>query len=354
MSHFIDNYASVKSNEMEIPFVSDNNTDISNYTNVFIPESKYIEATIGEFKYQIHKEVYSGGQVIIAIIGKDGNECVHMKFNYNDPEKELVLSGLSYKKICRIGVEMESGLQTVYMIKSLILYALQEFPEFDYVGFMEDSSRKCGSNNLKMDLAEQNYWLYGKTWYQRHFGAVPDPIDTGLMNGLMSIDARLNSPIIENISYIFARTGNNYISENMKNDFITLFEVQKNEGKTWRQFLYSVFSRESEFSYKYGFPMMCAFFIFVHDRLATLLNIGFRLAQTMWRINRNVAESYPEFDIVVFRNTDQPMYKRAIGGSRTRHRRKRSRINGYGGLWRQLSYGKHKTMKRYHNRSVHV
>lgn len=311
-----------------------------------IPESKYIKATIGDYEYQIHKQVREGGQVILAIIGKDGAECAHMKFNYNDPEKELVLSGLSYKKKCRIGAEMERGIQTVYMIKSLLIYALQEYPEFDYVGLMDMSSRECMEGGEQLDLAEYNYWLYGKTWYQRNFGAIPDPTDHGLLHGLHNLDACLNSPITEDISRLFFRTGDNFPASFMKQEFNTLYEIQKREGKTWRQFLYAVFSRESSFVRKYGFPTMCGFFIYVHKILLNVLHIGFQLAGTMWNIPRGAVEKYHEFDTIQFNELSEPIHARGPvrGGAKTLRPRRKN--DGYGGSWRQLSFGRHPSIKQ--------
>jgi hypothetical protein len=339
---FINNYSSVASNEMNFPFVNINNgvTDSA----VFIPESKYIEAQIDGLRFQILKTTSEGGQVILSVIGKDGRECAEIKFNHTDPEKEL-LAGLSYKSNCRIGGEMSRGEQTIKMIKALILYAFQSYPEFEYVGFMDKSERQCDSSE-KIDLADYSFWVYGETWYQKNFMAIPDPFDTGLLDGMSAIHTVLDSKISEDISSIFLRTGDGFPSSHMKNDFLFLYEKEKKNGNTWRSFLNMVFSKESKFSQKYGSSMTCAFFNYIYDKLANKLGIRFRMSGTLWRIPVDVAHAYPEHSSIVFKEVD-PIHIRVKRGGLRNTRKKKSVVSGYGGIWRTTSIGKHHTRKSY-------
>jgi hypothetical protein len=247
---------------------------------------------------------------------------------------------------------MERGEQTIKMVKALIIYALKEYPEFNYVGFMEKSERVCESHDVKMDLAEYHYWLTFKTWYQTHFQAVPDPMDTALESGLLQLQNRLNKPVVEDLSSIFFRTGDSFPTQSMKMDFMYLYEGHKSAGKSWNTFLKSVFSRESEYCRKYGFPAVCALFEYVNGKLSNLLDIRLRLGGTLWQITRDTVESYPEYKIIRFREGIDPKHvRRMTGGVQKRFtnkvmRRNKSARLGYGCAWRKLSYGKHMTMKK--------
>jgi hypothetical protein len=89
--------------------------------------------------------------------------------------RELVLQDIVYYATCSAPKSLEHGSGTVEMIQGALKAILATYPLIDKVYLTDKSyfprSARGGGN---IPLPELHAIVHGATWYQRHFGAVPD------------------------------------------------------------------------------------------------------------------------------------------------------------------------------------
>lgn len=77
---------------------------------------------------------------------------------------------VSYDQRCNTTGTMVAGVGTVAMLKAAIQFTFAEFPKLKYILLNDHSHVHCG--DLDMYLPPLELAKYGKTWYERHIGAV--------------------------------------------------------------------------------------------------------------------------------------------------------------------------------------
>ena len=111
---------------------------------------------------QIRKHQYALGRAL-------GGNCVDI---FVDPElKECVLFGVEYGVNCSESGDMPHT-ETKTMVKAALQWISTRYSDetFKRVEFDDNSYFQC-NRNMRMPLANHHVLLYGRTWYQRHFGA---------------------------------------------------------------------------------------------------------------------------------------------------------------------------------------
>jgi hypothetical protein len=256
------------------------------------------------------------------------------------------------------------------MIKAALMFAMKMNPTLHYVVFSDDSHFDCmipgESTNVSIPLHTHNFILYGKTWYQRMFGAIP--ADNGRWTHQIEPSLEeLRRPLPHNFNDLWAINTSN-ISKvtdgwvfDVKGEMRTYFDTMKANGATCVEYLHAMFSKESPLFKKYGEHVPCSIFYLLMPKLIDFFNVP-QFQMTQWKIERTTVESYSEYDSLLSKN-DNPSHKKRIntyknnsrlsylfntpsyytvGGSR---KHKNTHISGnYGGLHGYLSYPKHERL----------
>ena len=130
--------------------MANNNSSLNlNFSNAESYESTektnaYYTINVHDLEFQLLYRI-SGIRRSCLIIDKQGTECgsIYVDENENDEAKELLLSNVIFKPSCTINGEMNRGLPTIYMLRSLLCFAIKMLPEYPYVVFMDDSKISC-------------------------------------------------------------------------------------------------------------------------------------------------------------------------------------------------------------------
>ena len=86
--------------------------------------------------------------------------------------KKAVLNTVRYEPCCALGARMEKG-TTVAMVLAALQFVLAEFPWVEHFVFTDCCSVvECGPGEMMMPLPPLSLCWSGKTWYEKHFGAV--------------------------------------------------------------------------------------------------------------------------------------------------------------------------------------
>ena len=247
----------------------------------------------------------------------NGKDCVQIMYQGYDPDAELVLSGLKYKPICSIDSPMSNGLPTRLMIKSVLLFAVQQFPQFDRICFKDDSTFDCQIKDTdystQIHASIHNFVIYGKTWYERHFNAecyYPDTrtnMDISLQKLRESIDVEFDVFWKE----VFHLSRPEWLMK-MKSDLDTFYTMSKSQKKSWMHLFYHLFSREADaFVQKtYGSTISCNLYNEMKDWIkATFIKFDDDIHMY---IMRDSIQSYPEVTHILFEEDRNPKHRQKI------------------------------------------
>jgi hypothetical protein len=261
-------------------------------------DDEYYKISVGRFMFQV-VATRKGERYTYEALDADGIACINIVINLSDPESELLLSGLSFRESCTIGYPMTRGEGTVAMIKALLIFVMHKHPTIDRVTLTDDSKFDCvlpDGSRVPIHLGIHNLLLYGKTWYQRIFGATP--IDDSTKRNTNIILQKLNSPLPDNFNVFWnIRTGNYFDAKHewihvMKQEMQALFSDMK--SKTCMEYLRAVFARDSILSKKYGDNIPCAIYYLLQQHLETQFSVS-NIWMSQWEISRDVIENYPEY-----------------------------------------------------------
>lgn len=105
-----------------------------------------------------------------------GGRCVDIIYDPIMPT-ELILEGVSYYEDCLSNKEiMKRGVDTVSMTKIALLFAIDHLKnnygiDILHISISDNSTIQCFGQTVL--LCAFDFLLYGYTWYERRFGAVP-------------------------------------------------------------------------------------------------------------------------------------------------------------------------------------
>jgi hypothetical protein len=78
------------------------------------------------------------------------------------------LTKVRWDSVCSIDEPFKNGIDTIIMIKALILYINDNYSNVKYLLFNDKSTRICDDGN-SVSLAAMKFLTDGKTWYEDHF-----------------------------------------------------------------------------------------------------------------------------------------------------------------------------------------
>lgn len=350
-------------------YTPENNSTISESVRT----EEYYRTTIDGIQFQIYFQQI-GNIKYYQIIDKRGNDCVRISMDMGDPERELFMGGLSYKPSCSLDITLPRGNGTVSMIKAALIFAMKMNPELQYIVFSDDSHFDCmipgESTYISIPLHTHNFIIYGKTWYQRMFGAVP--ADNGRWTRQIEPSLEeLHKPLPDHFHDLWAihtstisKRTDGWVFD-AKEDMQATFTTMKSNGATCMEYLHAMFSKESLLFKNYGEHVPCSIFYLLMPKLMDMFNVP-QFQMTQWKIERTTIESYSEYDSFVVSKNENPShikrrntYKNnsrlsylfnnispyyTIGGTR---KRTSMHIPGnYGGLHGYLSCPKHERLGR--------
>jgi len=117
-------------------------------------------------------------------LGAKKNRCVVITVYFaNDGEDDVDVGlahveGVSHDPKCAVGNKMPTNTGTFQMAMTAFLFVLHQYPHVYGFTLKDTSTLECDDGG-NVDLAYLQASMYGKTWYQRRFNAVPyDEADT--------------------------------------------------------------------------------------------------------------------------------------------------------------------------------
>jgi hypothetical protein len=115
------------------------------------------------------RENYVGVSIFIGDIDRGEPSCVDIQI-FNDLPTIANLVHYQYDiKYC-INKELEPKKGTRLMIKIIINYLKENFPEVKYIELMDISKYNCQKDNIKLEIFKLYFFIYGKGYYQKNFG----------------------------------------------------------------------------------------------------------------------------------------------------------------------------------------
>jgi hypothetical protein len=107
---------------------------------------------------------------IIIYLGGVKHWCMHSTLHkYNKKiNEEGYLVKIRYDLLCSVEEKIQHGGDITKLLKLLIQYIHDKYPEVKYLSFNDLSTRRC-DNGYDINLAVMTYLYSGKTWYEKNF-----------------------------------------------------------------------------------------------------------------------------------------------------------------------------------------
>jgi hypothetical protein len=100
--------------------------------------------------------------------------CVWITINRTKQgHSKAYIADLQYSDQCSYNKPLVRKYGTECMIKGALRFILEQYPDVQQVDFADKSRRACAEIGTDIYLASHNLMIYGKTWYERVYGAVP-------------------------------------------------------------------------------------------------------------------------------------------------------------------------------------
>jgi len=192
-----------------------------------------IEATIDD---RIHKKVmiittYETINTIHIYIGSRNIYCMDVQLL---KDKEFgtadtgVLTKVRWDTVCSIDEPFGKGTDTIMMIKALVTYIHNNYPNVVSLTFNDMSTKICDDGN-SVSLAAMKLLTDGKTWYETHFDVSTDDINTYIYNKMKENITQKKQEMIFFKFSMYAQTQSLPIPTD------TVKELYEN-SPTWQQF----------------------------------------------------------------------------------------------------------------------
>lgn len=190
---------------------------------------------------------YETESSITIYLGGVKHWCIHStlhKDNNNKIKEEGYLVKIRYDLLCSVEEKIQRGGDITKLLKLLIQYIHDTYPEVKYLSFNDLSTRRC-DNESNINLAVMTYLYSGKTWYEKNFDVT---ISIQSKETLDKIVKKFNKSKKESWSVI-RDTIYNY-----KELKYTECEIEKiyEEAITWNEFFEAIFK-------KIGIAKFCIF-----------------------------------------------------------------------------------------------
>lgn len=151
-------------------------------------EKVFVEGTV---ENKIHRKTmiittYETSNLIKIYIGNKDIYCIDVQL-LKDKELNTISTGYLTKarwdSECSLGEPFGKGADTIIMIKLLITYIKNNYPNVSELLFNDMSTKTC-DNGSSVSLAAMKLFTDGKTWYETHFDISLDDIYTELYTEL--------------------------------------------------------------------------------------------------------------------------------------------------------------------------
>lgn len=286
----------------------------------------YYTIQVNSLTFQV-LETNDFGKKSYILLNADGKECVSVQVKIAN--NELYLSMVKYNKSCTMGSDMAHGTDTVAMVKGLLTFLLKK-EEFAFVSFLDTSTIDCMlesdesnadanlSYSIPISLAFHNITIYGKTWYERYFGAtiadsdIAEQIQASVhkMQNLVQADtqyARLQKTIQN--TYTESRQFQNVLND------ASLLLKKGMHTQSWMSVFADMFGSSGIISAKYGKSIACSLYYTLDAAINQLFEIPFECESLPMIISRETIASYP---VIEWATNSTPTHKKSWGGKRTR------------------------------------
>lgn len=282
----------------------------TNFNNDTITQQEYVEeyyrAIIGGMKYQILK-LFSEDQAQYSILDERGRDCVHIIIQTRRGDNRVYMSQVTYRPTCAITETMMHGLSTINMVKALLIKVMRD-TNVDRIYLKDKSEIDCvlpedENTVFKISLGMFSFILNGKTWYQKHFGAVV--MSESKASAMNVANTLLESPMTpEDAKQLtdILQTELHYYSAMSWADLVmkTAHEiVSRKIGESWRSVLFGLFSDKGSKNIGCLLFEMLRSFLIERFNLPDLTNINMY-------IMRNTVLSYPE--TIVIEQDEMPIH----------------------------------------------
>jgi len=173
---------------------------------------------------------------ITIYIGNYDIYCIDVQLLKNR-ESGIVDTGILTKArwdiSCSINEPFTKGVDTTIIIKLMLQYIHDRYPQVKYITFTDMSTKEC-EDGSSVNLAAMKLLTDGKTWYETHFDAKIDPM---LKDGYVNM--RKYAETVKNNMSFDVFIGN--LPQNTYS-YITKDELRKlyDNAQSWQEFFYPV------------------------------------------------------------------------------------------------------------------
>jgi hypothetical protein len=125
---------------------------------------------------------YETINTIIIYIGSSDIYCIDVQLLKDNVTNTIDIGTLRkarWDSICSLDEPFKNGIDTIIMIKALILYINDNYSNIKYLLFNDMSTRVCDDGN-SVSLAAMKFLTDGKTWYEDHFDISIDEYNSKL------------------------------------------------------------------------------------------------------------------------------------------------------------------------------
>jgi hypothetical protein len=140
---------------------------------------------IGKYRFKISENILQYGGNIFSHtfkIGGSYNDCVNLSYSYNNGNPiSAKLPHLMYEPECSIDSDLERGIGSELLIKTLLRYAYKKIKNVNIFYFDDMSHIDCMEKNLSkspprkpqrpLKLSYFSIAYNDMTWYEKHFNA---------------------------------------------------------------------------------------------------------------------------------------------------------------------------------------
>ena len=149
-------------------------------------ERVFIECTVDNV---VHKKVmiistYETINTITIYVGNRDIYCMDVQL-LKDDETQTAESGyltkVRWDSVCSIGEPFGKGIDTIIMVKLLVLYIHSTYPNVKQLLFNDMSTRTCDDGG-SVSLAAMKLLTDGETWYEAHFDITTDKFNRDMYN----------------------------------------------------------------------------------------------------------------------------------------------------------------------------
>jgi hypothetical protein len=114
---------------------------------------------------------YETINTIIIYIGSYDIYCIDvqlLKDNISGTVNTGYLTKARWDSICSLNEPFGNGIDTIIMIRALVMYIKDHYSNVKYLLFNDKSTKTCDDGN-SVSLAAMKFLTDGKTWYEDHF-----------------------------------------------------------------------------------------------------------------------------------------------------------------------------------------